>query len=68
MLYGKSWYFICHRDKKPVVAIFSTGNEILRHSEPLKPGYVWDANSYTLPHFVEDCGGMPLVVDIMRTI
>ena len=29
MLYGKSWYFICHRDKKPVVAIFSTGNEIL---------------------------------------
>ncbi|MEK6538063.1 MAG: molybdopterin molybdotransferase MoeA, partial [Nitrospirota bacterium] len=52
--------------KKPVVAIFSTGNEILRHSEPLKPGYVWDANSYTLAALVEDCGGMPLVVDIMK--
>ncbi len=52
--------------RKPVVAIFSTGNEILRHSEPLKPGYVWDANSYTLAALVEDCGGMPLVVDIMK--
>ncbi len=52
--------------KKPVVAIFSTGNEILRHSEPLKPGYVWDANSYTLAALVEECGGMPLVVDIMK--
>ncbi len=52
--------------KKPVVAIFSTGNEILRHSEPLKPGYVWDANSYTLAALVEDCGGLPLVVDIMK--
>lgn len=52
--------------KKPVVAIFSTGNDILRHSEPPKPGYVWDANSYTLAALVEDCGGMPLVVDIMK--
>src|SRR3989304_11978 len=52
--------------RKPIVAIFSTGNEILRHSEPLKPGYVWDANSYTLAALVEDCGGMPLVVDIMK--
>ena len=52
--------------KKPIVAIFSTGNDILRHSEPLKPGYVWDANSYTLAALVEECGGMPLVVDIMK--
>ncbi|MCC7202265.1 MAG: molybdopterin molybdotransferase MoeA [Nitrospirae bacterium] len=52
--------------KKPVVAIFSTGTDILRHSEPLKPGYVWDVNSYTLAALVEECGGMPMVVDIMR--
>lgn len=52
--------------KKPIVAIFSTGTDILRHAEPLKPGYVWDANSYTLASLVEECGGMPLVVDIMK--
>ena len=52
--------------RKPVVAIYCSGNEILRHSEPLKPGYVWDANSYTLASLVEECGGLPLVVDIMK--
>src|SRR4030067_1497784 len=52
--------------RKPIVAIFSTGNEILRHSEPLKTRYVWDANSYTLASLVEECGGLPLVVDIMK--
>ncbi len=52
--------------RRPVVAIFSSGNEIMRHSEPLKPGFVWDANSYTLAALVEDCGGIPFVVDIMK--
>lgn len=52
--------------RKPVVAIYSSGNEVIRPSEPLKPGYVWDANSYTLSALTEEYGGIPLVVDIMK--
>ncbi|MDD5434208.1 MAG: molybdopterin molybdotransferase MoeA [Nitrospira sp.] len=52
--------------KRPKVAIFCSGNEILPPSVPLKPGHVWDANSYTLSAQVEEYGGIPVFCGIMK--
>lgn len=52
--------------KRPEVAIFCSGNEVIPPSEPLRPGYIWDANSYTLSAQIEECGGVPLFCGIMR--
>jgi putative molybdopterin biosynthesis protein len=52
--------------RRPVVAIFSSGNEVLSPPEPLSPGSVWDANSYSLSAFSEKCGGHPRLFGIMR--
>lgn len=52
--------------KRPKVAIFCSGNEVMPPSEPLKPGHVWDANSYTLSAQVEDNGGIPVFCGIMK--
>ncbi len=52
--------------KRPVVAIFCSGNEVIPPSEPLKPGYIWDANSYSLSAQIEEYGGAPLFCGIMK--
>ena len=52
--------------KRPKVAIFCSGNEIIPSSEPIKPGHVWDANSYTLSAQVEEAGGIPVFCGIMK--
>ncbi|MBI5192343.1 MAG: molybdopterin molybdotransferase MoeA [Nitrospirae bacterium] len=52
--------------KRPAVAIFCSGNEVIPPSEPLKPGHVWDANSYTLSAQIEDYGGVPIFCGIMK--
>lgn len=52
--------------KRPEVAIFCSGNEVIPPSEPLKPGYVWDANSYSLSAQIEEYGGVPLFCGIMK--
>lgn len=52
--------------KRPRVAIFSSGNEVIPPSEPLSPGYVWDANSYALSSQIEEYGGVPMFCGIMR--
>jgi molybdopterin molybdotransferase len=42
---------------KPVVAIVSTGNEIVQPGEALQPGHIYDINRFTLSAVVDAHGG-----------
>jgi molybdopterin molybdotransferase len=50
--------------RRPVVAILSTGDELLRPGEPLQPGKIYDANAFTLAAQVQAFGGIPRVLDV----
>ena len=52
--------------KKILVAIVSTGDEVLPAGGPLLPGQVRDINSYTLSGFIVDCGGIPVKKGIFK--
>lgn len=51
---------------KPRVAIYSTGNEVTPQGRPLKPGQVYDINSYTLSAVVEANGCVPVRRGLVR--
>jgi molybdopterin molybdotransferase len=42
---------------KPVVAVVSTGNEIVQPGEALQPGHIYDINRFTLSAVVDAHGG-----------
>jgi molybdenum cofactor synthesis domain-containing protein len=46
--------------QKPRVAIYSSGPEIVPQGQPLRPGQVYDVNSFTLYAVVEAMGGVPV--------
>ena len=46
--------------EKPLVAILSTGNEIIEPGHPLAPGQIYDINRFTLSAVVADNGGVPV--------
>ncbi len=48
------------------VGIISTGNELVNPGEPLAPGKVYDANSYTLYAGVQECGAFPLLYGVVK--
>jgi molybdopterin molybdotransferase len=50
--------------RQPRVAILTTGDELVTADEPLSPGKIRDANSYTLAGLVAQHGGIPLVLPI----
>jgi len=50
----------------PRVAILSSGDELLELHEQLRPGTIYDANSYTLASLVMESGGIPVRVPIAR--
>jgi putative molybdopterin biosynthesis protein len=50
--------------RKPRVAIFSTGDEVVAPGRPLPPGGVYDSNSAILAAAVEELGGTPVVLGI----
>lgn len=52
--------------RRPVVAILSTGDELVEITEPLAPGKIRDANSYTTAALVLRYGGSPKIVGIGR--
>jgi molybdopterin molybdotransferase len=52
--------------RKPRVAIFSTGDELLPIGEPLKPGKIHDSNLAMLLGMVEQAGGEALNLGIAR--
>lgn len=52
--------------RRPVVAILSTGDEVLEPGEPRRPGTIYDSNSYTLAGLVQQFGGIPRRMGIAR--
>jgi molybdenum cofactor synthesis domain-containing protein len=46
--------------EKPRVAIYSSGPEIAPQGAPLRPGQIYDINSYTLAAVIEANGGVPV--------
>jgi len=52
--------------KRPKVAIFSTGAEVVEPGKPLLPGKIYDINAHTLSAAVAECGGEPLNLGIVQ--
>jgi molybdenum cofactor synthesis domain-containing protein len=51
---------------KPKVAIYSSGPEIAPQGMSLKPGQIYDINSFTLASVIESNGGVPYKRGIMK--
>ncbi|HQP32281.1 MAG TPA: molybdopterin molybdotransferase MoeA [Deltaproteobacteria bacterium] len=52
--------------RRPVVAVLSTGDEVVDLDQPLTPGKIPSSNSYTLCGLVQELGATPLYVGIAR--
>ncbi len=52
--------------RRPIVAILSTGDEVLEPGQPLQPGRIYDANSYSIAALVSEAGGIPRRLGIAR--
>ena len=52
--------------RKPVVAILSTGDEIIAPGEPMQPAKVYDSNAQVLADAVREMGGEPRRMGITR--
>ena len=52
--------------RKPSVAIYSSGPEIAPQGQALKPGQIYDINSYTLATVIEANGGIAVVSGIVE--
>lgn len=50
--------------RRPVVAILSTGDEIVEPGKPLRPGTIYDSNAYSLASLVRRYGGVPRLLGI----
>jgi putative molybdopterin biosynthesis protein len=51
--------------RKPVVAILSTGDEIIAPGEPMQPARVYDSNAQVLSDAVREAGGEPARLGIV---
>jgi molybdopterin molybdotransferase len=52
--------------RRPVVAILSTGDEILELGEPIQPGKIYDSNGYSLTALTIQYGGIPRRLGVAR--
>lgn len=50
--------------RKPIVAILSTGDEIIAPGEPMQPAKVYDSNAQILADAVRELGGEPMPLGI----
>ncbi len=50
--------------RKPIVAILSTGDEIIAPGDPMQPAKVYDSNAQVLADAVQESGGQPLRLGI----
>ncbi len=51
--------------RRPRVAIFSTGNEIVAPGQPLRPGAVYDSNAAIIGAAVEELGGVAVHLGVI---
>ncbi len=51
--------------RRPRVAIFSTGNEIVAPGEPLRPGAVYDSNAAIIGAAVAELGATPVQLGVI---
>jgi len=51
--------------RRPVVAILSTGDELVTPEQPLKPGQLVDSNQYALATLVKQAGAVPQMLGII---
>lgn len=51
--------------RRPVVAVLSTGSEIVEPGAPIAPGQIRDSNRYTIMSSVVQAGGIPLSLGIV---
>ncbi len=52
--------------RRPRVAIFSTGDELVTPDQPLKPGQIVDSNQYALAALVRESGAEPVNLGIVK--
>ncbi|MBE9034162.1 molybdopterin molybdotransferase MoeA [aff. Roholtiella sp. LEGE 12411] len=52
--------------RRPRVAIFSTGNELVTPDQPLQPGQIVDSNQYALAALVKESGAEPILLGIIK--
>ena len=52
--------------RKPIVAILSTGDEIIAPGEPMRPAKVYDSNAHVLADAVRELGGEPKRLGIVH--
>jgi len=52
--------------RRPVVAIISTGDEIIEPGRPMQPGLVYDSNARIIADAVREIGGEPRLLGIVR--
>ena len=52
--------------RRPVVAILSTGDELLSAGDPYAEGKIYDSNSYSVAASVQRYGGVPKLLGIAR--
>lgn len=50
--------------RRPVVAILSTGNELVEIEQPLSEGKLYNSNSYSIASLVKRYGGIPKLLGI----
>ncbi|MSQ15276.1 MAG: molybdopterin molybdenumtransferase MoeA [Dehalococcoidia bacterium] len=52
--------------RRPRVGILATGDELVEPGQPLGPGQIYDANSYSIASQVRQCGGEPVLLGIAK--
>ena len=52
--------------RRPIVAILATGDELVPLGEQVKPGKIYDSNSFSLAASVKRYGGIPQVLGIAK--
>jgi len=52
--------------RRPVVAVLSTGNELVEVGKPLPEGRIYNSNSYSIASLVKRYGGIPKILGIAK--
>ena len=52
--------------RRPVIAVISTGDELIEPGQPLTPGKAYDCNTGTVKALIEHYGGIPKICEIAR--